>query len=95
MIRPRLLINAESLPDEVVKQIHCGDYILVHNSMGGFWTQVADVKERGYFDTICTSKITTPTYTFGDLLRIHRRHIFEIRGSGDPRVASIREIHQA
>jgi hypothetical protein len=95
MICPRLLIAGQSLPNELVKQIRCGDYLLLHNAMGGFWVQVADVKERGYFDTICTSKIQTSTYGFGDLLRCHKRHIFEIIGSEDPRVANTHENHQA
>ena len=78
MICPRLLVSEQSLPNDVVKQIRCGDYLLLHNSVRDFWVQVADVKDRGYFDTICTSKIQTSTYGFGDILRCHRRHVFRL-----------------
>lgn len=78
MICPRLMVAGQNLPNETIKQIRCGDYLLLHNSNGSFWVQVADIKERGYFDTIYTSKIQNSRYTFGDLLRCHKRHVFEI-----------------
>jgi hypothetical protein len=100
MICPRLLAADSTLPNEIVKQVRCGDYLLLHNGVNQFWVQVADVKERGYFDTICTSKIQTTTYKFGDLLRCHKRHVFdrisgELIGSADLRDASTHETHRA
>lgn len=95
MICPRLIAADSTLPDELLRKVHCGDYLLLHNGMGPFWVQVADVKERGYFDTILTSKIQTSTYKFGDVLRCHRRHVFDLIGSEDPRVSNTHEIHRA
>ena len=72
---PRLLTTDIPLPDEFVQQIHCGDYILLHNYKQTFWAQIIDIKARGYFDAIIYSQIENTRYTLGDLIVCHRRHI--------------------
>ena len=78
---PRLLESVVNLPNEYVKQIRCGDHLLLHNGQASFWAEVVDVKNRGYFDTIISSRLEFGQYSFGDLIRCHQRHIYNINKS--------------
>ena len=79
MIRPRL-INAETpLTHEETNSIKEGDLVQIYNGRTTIWTQVADVKTRGYFDGLVSSRLNEKSYNFGDLIRFHSRHIFVLQ----------------
>ena len=78
MIKCPRLQSASNLPNEHVKQIRCGDHLLLHNGQVSFWAEVVDVKNRCYFDTIISSRLNLGQYTFGDLIRCHQRHIYDV-----------------
>jgi hypothetical protein len=53
-----------------------GDLVQLYNGSDSVWVRIIDVKTRGYFDGIVSScRLLTKSYTFGDLIRFHRRHI--------------------
>ena len=75
-MRARLMNNTEHpLTQDETKLIRSGDLVQLHNGKNTLWSQVADVKTRGYFDGIVSSRCFSTAYTFGDLIRFHRRHI--------------------
>jgi hypothetical protein len=81
MIRPRL-VNAEiPLTQEESSLIKEGDLVQVYNGKTKVWTQIADVKTRGYFDGLVSSRLNETSYNFGDLIRFHSRHIYRISKS--------------
>jgi hypothetical protein len=65
-------IEAEEIYNEEFKE---GDLIQLYNGKDSVWTYIVDVKTRGYFDGIVSSRCFSTSYTFGDLIRFHRRHI--------------------
>ena len=74
-LKPRL-INADiPLTQEESNSIKEGDLVQIYNGRTTIWTQVADVKTRGYFDGIVSSRRLSKSYQFGDVIRFHRRHI--------------------
>ena len=71
MIVPRF-IDAEEIFDEQFKE---GDLVQLYNGTDSVWTCIVDVKTRGYFDGIVSSRRLSKSYQFGDVIRFHRRHI--------------------
>ena len=65
-------IEAEEILYEEFKE---GDLIQLYNGKDSVWTYIVDVKTRGYFDGIVSSRRLSKSYQFGDLIRFHRRHI--------------------
>ena len=75
-MRARLINNTEyPLTQDEVKLVKNGDLVRLSNGRDMFWSQVADVKTRGYFDGIVSSRRLSKSYQFGDVIRFHRRHI--------------------
>ncbi len=80
-LKPRL-INADiPLTQGESSLIKEGDLVQIYNGRTIIWTQVADVKTRGYFDGLVSSRLNEKSYNFGDLIRFHSRHIYSISKS--------------
>jgi hypothetical protein len=71
------------LTQDETKLIRSGDLVQLHNGKNTLWSQVADVKTRGYFDGVVSSRLPPKenAYNFGDLIRFHSRHIYNISRS--------------
>ena len=83
-MRARLINNTEyPLTQDEVKQVKNGDLVRLSNGRDMFWSQVADVKTRGYFDGVVSSRLPEKetSYNFGDLIKFHARHIYNISKS--------------
>jgi hypothetical protein len=65
-------MSADNICQEQFKE---GDLVQLYNGSDSVWTRIVDVKTRGYFDGVVSSRLLTKSYTFGDLIRFHRRHI--------------------
>ena len=76
LFKPRLL-NADTPIETCVKE---GDVVQVYNGKNTIWTCIVDVKTRGYFDGVVSSRLPLKenSYAFGDMIRFHRRHIYNI-----------------
>jgi hypothetical protein len=72
MIPSPRFVEAEDIYTDEFKE---GDLIQLYNGKDSVWTYIVDVKTRGYFDGIVSSRCLSTTYTFGDVIRFHRRHI--------------------
>ncbi len=68
---PRFM-SADNICQEQFKE---GDLVQLYNGSDSVWTRIVDVKTRGYFDGVVSSRLLKTSYTFGDLIRFHRRHI--------------------
>lgn len=76
-VRPRLLDAEEQIPRGSVTT---GDLVAVNNGFEKIWVQIADVKTRDYYDGVVSSRLhEIRQYTFGDLIRFHRRHIWQAK----------------
>jgi hypothetical protein len=65
-----------SAEDPCNEQFKEGDLVQLYNGSDSVWACIVDVKTRGYFDGIVSTRhLLTKSYTFGDLIRFHRRHI--------------------
>ena len=71
MLTPRF-ITAEDTCKNTFRE---GDLIQLYNGYCSVWSRIVDVKTRGYFDGIVSSRPSKTSYKFGDLIRFHRRHI--------------------
>ena len=74
--KPRLVEYTEEIPYEVLE----GDFVELDNGCFTFWCLVANVKSRGYYDGIVSSHLPAEcrrrfTYTLGEVIQFHRRHI--------------------
>ena len=65
-------IEADEIIEEQFKE---GDLVQLYNGKDSVWTCIVDVKTRGYFDGIVSSRRLSKGYQFGDVIRFHRRHI--------------------
>ncbi len=65
-------IEADEIIEEQFKE---GDLVQLYNGKDSVWTCIVDVKTRGYFDGIVSSRRLSKRYQFGDIIRFHRRHI--------------------
>jgi hypothetical protein len=81
IFKPRLITADNPLTQDETKLIKQGDLVEIYNGKTTIWTQIADVKTRGYFDGIVSSRLSEKTYNFGDLIRFHSRHIYSINRS--------------
>lgn len=52
-----------------------GDLVQLYNGKETVWVRIMDVKPRHYFDGIVSSRPFGEAYTFGDVIRFHRRHV--------------------
>jgi hypothetical protein len=68
---PRFM-SAEEPCNEQFKE---GDLVQLYNGSDSVWACIVDVKTRGYFDGIVSSRRLSKRYQFGDVIRFHRRHI--------------------
>lgn len=74
VVRPRLKVP--EIPLDSPFAIQRGDYVLLDNGYDMFWTQIADVKSKGYYDGIVFTRLRGKfSYSFGDLIRFHQRHV--------------------
>ena len=83
-MRARLINNTESpFTQDEIKLVKNGDLVRLSNGREMFWSQVADVKTRGYFDGVVSSRLPEKetSYNFGDLIKFHARHIYNISKS--------------
>jgi hypothetical protein len=78
VFKPRLINADPPLTQTESNSIKEGDLVQIYNGKTTIWTQVADVKTRGYFDGLVSSRLDESTYNFGDLIRFHSRHICRI-----------------
>jgi hypothetical protein len=78
VFKPRLINADPPLTQTESNLIKEGDLVQINNGKTTIWTQVADVKTRGYFDGLVSSRLAESTYNFGDLVRFHSRHIQRI-----------------
>jgi len=65
-------IKAEEIYENQFKE---GDLVQLYNGKDSIWTCIVEVKTRGYFDGIVSSRCLSKSYKFGDLIKIHSRHI--------------------
>lgn len=72
MISIPRFISSQDLYNEQFKE---GDLVQLYNGTDSVWTCIVDVKTRGYFDGIVSSRRLSKSYQFGDVIRFHRRHI--------------------
>lgn len=62
-----------------LKLIQPGKYVKVSNGKERFWIEVIEKKTRGYYTGIIMNKLLFYTsYTLGDLVQFHRRHVYDI-----------------
>ncbi len=78
VFKPRLINADPPLTQTESNLIKEGDLVQIYNGKTTIWTQVADVKTRGYFDGLVSSRLNESTYNFGDLIRFHSRHICRV-----------------
>lgn len=80
MISIPRFINSEEITNKEFKE---GDLVQLYNGTDSVWTCIVDVKTRGYFDGVVSSRLPVKetAYNFGDLIRFHGRHIYNISKS--------------
>lgn len=83
LVRPHFLNveNQEGVPSKKeITNLVSGDYVKVCNENERFWVQIVEKKTRGYFVGIVMNKLVFyTTYTIGDLVQFHSRHIYAIK----------------
>jgi hypothetical protein len=75
------LLNSETIlfEDTVLNTLQIGYNLLLHNSKGEFWVKIVDIHPRGYYDAMVFSRdISGQTIEFGDMIKLHKRHIHSI-----------------
>lgn len=75
IFKPRLISSDNPLTQHELLSIKEGDLVKLCNGTDNIWSQIVDVKTRGYFDGIVSSRLNEKSYNFGDLIRFHKRHI--------------------
>ncbi len=79
MRRPHLLARDDELSDEHVQMLQIGYLLQLRTQRGGFWAKIVDLYPRGYYDAMVFSRdLSGQQVEFGDMIRIHRRHIHGI-----------------
>ena len=78
ILYPRLKESDQEFPDYTLKNLLPGSYVLLHNRHHSFWCCVIDILERGYLDAFIASHGLEGSLQFGNVIRCHRRHIFDI-----------------
>jgi hypothetical protein len=79
---PKLLGRNPELEEETLNMLQVGYCLLLHSARGEFWAKIVDIHSRGYYDAMVFSRdLSGQQISFGDLIRIHKRHI---QGIGIP-----------
>ena len=79
IFKPRLISSDTPLTQDELLSIKEGDLVKLCNGTDNIWSQIVDVKTRGYFDGLVSSRLNEKSYNFGDLIRFHSRHIFSVQ----------------
>ena len=74
IFKPRLISSDTPLTHDELLSIKEGDLVKLCNGTDNIWSQIVDVKTRGYFDGIVSSRLNEKSYNFGDLIRFHKKH---------------------
>jgi hypothetical protein len=80
MRHPKLLSRDDILfEDETINSLQIGYTLLLHSVRGGFWAKIVDIHPRGYYDAMVFSRdLSGQTINFGDMIKVHKRHIHGI-----------------
>lgn len=78
MRQPKLL-SRDIIDEELLNTLQIGYSLLLHSVRGEFWAKLVDIHPRGYYDAMVFSRdLSGQTVNFGDMIKVHKRHIHGI-----------------
>jgi hypothetical protein len=81
MRRPHLLSRDTQsiICEEQLQILQIGYLLQLRSQKGDFWAKIVEFYPRGYYDALVTSRdLSGQPIEFGDMIRIHKRHIHGI-----------------
>ena len=79
MRRPQLVSRDEGICEEQIQMLQIGYMLQLKSQRGGFWAKIVDMYPRGYYDAMVFSRdLSGQQVEFGDMIKVHKRHIHGI-----------------
>lgn len=65
------------LEETYLSELEHGDYVKVWNGKEKFWVMITAIKNNLTLYGIISSRLKLSSYTHGDIISFHTKHIFE------------------